>query len=271
MLQSLSQMHQQSLMANYQRGLHSGIPSMKLHEIGFKQFSENTEDGILLYIFSRIGTTNRVSVEIGCGYGAECNTANLILNHNWHGLLVDRSEERIKFAKQYYREKLNMGESSPVVRKARITKQNANQVLKDAGFEGEIDLLSIDIDGIDYWIWKEIEIIKPRVVVVEVQCIWGSKTSVTVPYSDDFEAEFIDGFGVYSGASLPAFNKLAIEKGFRFAGIESKGFNAFFVKNDIGRDLLPEEDISVIDGLQFVKWAKNKFLEPVRHKKWIEV
>ena len=76
------------------------------------------------------------------------------------------------------------------------------------GFEGEIDLLSLDIDGIDYWIWEALEVIRPRVVVAEIQCIWGADRAVTVPYDPQFRAEYVQGFGIYSGASLKAFIKL---------------------------------------------------------------
>jgi hypothetical protein len=51
------------------------------------------------------------------------------------------------------------------------------------GIKGEIDLLSLDIDGVDYWIWNAIEAISPRVVVAEIQAIWGTEASVTVPYA----------------------------------------------------------------------------------------
>ncbi len=242
-----------------------------MHTIGFKQYSENFEDGILLYIFSRIGTTNRKCVEIGCGYVVECNTANLILNHHWHGLLIDKGKEETDYARRYYSQKKKMKEGSPVIQNVQISRDNINEILKEAGFKGDIDLLSVDIDGTDYWIWKAVDAIKPRVVLVEIQCIWGSQHSVTVPYSDRFEPWFVDGFGIHSGASLPAFQKLAAEKGYRFVGVESYGYNAFFVRNDIPQKLIPEEDVHVIDTLPFVQWAKDKFLDLAKSKEWEKV
>lgn len=271
LLELQSQIAQQTLVSNYQVSSYLGTPSLKLHQIGFKQFSENLEDGILLYIFSRIGTINRKCVEIGCGYGAECNTANLILNHNWHGLLIDKGKEETDYAREYYFQKKNMKYGSPIIKDAHITRDNINTILKDSGFQGEIDLLSIDIDGTDYWIWKAVEVINPRVVLVEVQCIWGSQVSVTVPYSDKFEAGFIDGYGIYSGASLSAFQKLAAKKGYRFVGVENRGYNVFFVRNDISEKLIPKEDLSVIDTLPFVQWAKEKYLDLAKNRKWERV
>jgi hypothetical protein len=99
----------------------------------------------------------------------------------------------------------------------------------------EIDLLSLDIDGIDYWLWKAITVIRPRVVVAEVQVIWGDSRSVTVPYRSDFRAEYLHGFGIYCGASLPAFVKLARAKGYRLVGTQCHGYNTFFLRDDVGR------------------------------------
>ncbi|MEP7170053.1 MAG: hypothetical protein ABI855_11835, partial [Bacteroidota bacterium] len=95
--------------------------------------------------------------------------------------------------------------------------------------------------------------------------------SVTVPYSDEFKTQFVNGFGIYSGASLPAFIKLAKKKGYRLIGVEKYGFNAFFMRNDVGHDIFPEENILNCVDLPFVKWAKEKFLPMVKDLFWEEV
>jgi hypothetical protein len=124
---------------------------------------------------------------------------------------------------------------------------------------------------VDYWIWDAIDVVKPRVVVAEIQCIWGVEKSVTVPYKDDFRTQFVDGFGIYSGASLPAFAKLARQKGYRLVGVQNLGFNAFFIKEDICKDLLPEVSAEECLDRPFVYQAKKKYLPLVRDKKWVEV
>lgn len=270
-LRAISQISQQQLVSTYQQEKILEIPPKKLHQIGFKQYSENNEDGVLLYIFSIIGTTNRKCVEIGSGYGNECNSANLIVHHNWHGLLIDSGSVQIKHAQKFFKWALNKEAERPQIAQIHITRDNVNSVIEQAGFSGEIDLLSIDIDGVDYWIWKEIEVCKPRVVVVEIQCIRKSSESVTVPYHDQFEPGFVDGYGIYSGASLAAFNKLAKQKGYRFIGVEQSGYNAFFLRNDVSADYFSEEDITVIDQLPFVVWARKQFYDRIIDKEWINV
>jgi len=213
---------------------------LSFDDVGFKVYSQNNEDGILLYIFSLIGTTNRKSVEICAGDGIECNTANLIINHNWIGLLVDGNETLVSRAKNFYSKHPNTKYWPPRIINIWVTKTNVNQLIIDNGFEGQIDLLSLDIDGVDYWIWKEINCILPRVVVVEFNHLWGNEKAVTVPYSDNIVAEFTEYGSDYAGASLMAFVKLGREKGYRLVGTNSISTNAFFIRNDIKCEFLKE-------------------------------
>lgn len=92
--------------------------------------------------------------------------------------------------------------------------------------------MSIDIDGVDYWIWDAITVIKPRVVVLEYQDIIGPDKALTMPYSDDFDASNYPmtlGMPDFCGASLPAFVKLARKKGYRLVGCNRLYYNAFFI------------------------------------------
>ena len=107
------------------------------------------------------------------------------------------------------------------------------------GFVGDIDLFSLDIDGMDYWIWRAIECIVPRVVILEFNPVWGPDRAVSVPYQADFRIDY-SRHPYYAGASLSAFAKLARQKGYRLVGIERLGFNAFFVRSGMGEELLPE-------------------------------
>ena len=217
-----------------------------LSEVGFKAFSQTDEDGILLYIYSIIGTVNRKSVEVCAGNGIECNTANLIINHGWHGLLVDGNETLVKHGQNFYQTNPHTYVYPPKFVHAWITRDNINRVIRNNGFEGEIDLLSIDMDGVDYWIWEAIEVIEPRVVVAEYQDIIGPEKALTVPYSDDFYAyEYPTTLGMpnFCGASLPAFTKLAKTKGYRLVGCNRYGYNAFFIRNPICENEIPEISI----------------------------
>jgi hypothetical protein len=263
--------NQISLMLEYRRQMAAKETLPPLNDVEFRTFSQNGEDGILWYIFSLLGTHNKTCVEICAGNGQECNTANLIVNHGWTGLLFDGNEENVASGSAYYRGHPDTFTFPPKFIHAWIDKDNINQLILDQGFKGEIDLLSLDIDGIDYWLWEAITVVRPRVVVAEIQAIWGDTRSVTVPYRSDFRAEYVDGFGVYSGASLPAFVKLARRKGYRLIGTQRYGFNAFFVRNDVAQEMFPE--VSASDCLKhpFATWAQEKLLPLVSRKEWVEV
>lgn len=258
----------------YRSLVESGDALPSLSEVGFKAFSQTDEDGILLYIFSIIGTVNRKSVEVCAGNGIECNTANLIINHGWHGLLVDGNETLVKQGQDFYRTNPHTYVYPPRFVHAWITRGTINRTIKENGFEGEIDLLSIDMDGVDYWIWEAIEAIEPRVVVVEYQDIIGPEKSLTVPYSDNFNAyEHPTTLGMpnFCGASLPAFTKLARTKGYRLVGCNRCGINAFFIRNPFGENEIPELPIKECFKHPKVLWGMNERFPTVKDFPWVEV
>jgi len=233
---------------------------LPLPQVEFSNFSQSGEDGILHYIFSLIGTRDRRAVELCAGAGSECNSANLIVHHGWHALLVDGSERNVREGRAFFARQPATRVNGPVFAHAWVDRDSVNDLLERHGFSGEIDLLSLDLDGVDYWIWEAIRCVSPRVVVVEANLVM-SASSVTVPYSSDFRAEwvplrkgdaaadagarrgrsdFCSRFAVYAGASLPAFVKLAKTRGYRLIGSNGIGYNAFFLRDDVGRDLFPE-------------------------------
>jgi hypothetical protein len=110
-----------------------------------------------------------------------------------------------------------------------VTAENINELLSRAGFTGEIDLLSIDIDFNDYWVWKAVEAARPRVVVIEYNAALRPPMSLVVPYSPD---RMMSG-GNYFGASLEALVRLGRAKGYRIVGCSFAGVNAFFVRDDL--------------------------------------
>lgn len=227
------------LRLKYQEMLRDSVPLPPFDSVEFRSYSQNGEDGILLFIFSLIATTNKKVVEISAGNGMECNAANLIINNGWRGLLFDGKEENIAFGQDFYNKHKDTWISPPTLVSAWITRDNINQLIVSHNFSGEIDLLSLDIDGNDYWVWKAIECIQPRVIVLEHNTLWGDGRAVTIPYRDDFVADLTAPV-YYSGASLPAFVKLGREKGYRLVGVQRLGFNAFFVRAGIGEGIFPE-------------------------------
>lgn len=194
-------------------------------------YSQNGEDGIVRRIFSEIGVTNKTFIEFGFGT-SENNTLRLALIEKWNGLYIDGSAIDCKIMKHAL--KLKKIDRIKVVN-AFLTRDNINSVLKKSGQKGEIDLLSIDVDGIDYWLWEALSIIKPRLVVIEYNASLGPIQSLTVPYDAKFERYRYHPSGFYHGASLKALAILGKKKGYRLIGCDSSGTNAFFLRNDLGK------------------------------------
>jgi hypothetical protein len=230
------------LALSYREMLASGRDLPSFRDVGFRVHSQTDEDGILLFLFSVLGATTRTSVEICAGDGIECNTANLLLHHGWYGLLVDGDERNVARGRQFYASSPDTYVFPPSFVQSWVTRGGVNDLIAQNGFSGEIDLLSIDLDGVDYWIWDAIEVVTPRVVVVEYLNVLGPERSWTVPYSDDFRADrylVVDGTPTFFGASLSAFVKLGQRKGYRLVGVNRYGYNAFFVRDDLLPDRLP--------------------------------
>ncbi len=122
-----------------------------------------------------------------------------------------------------------------------ITRENVNAVIGAERVPEEVDFFSLDIDGIDWWVWKALECVRPRVVAVEYNASFGPELSVTIPYRPDFVRD--TEVGLLHGASLRAFVKLGREKGYRLVGCNSTGANAFFVRDDLAKVALPEVSI----------------------------
>lgn len=207
-------------------------------DVGFRKYSQFEEDGILLFIFALVPPVNRKCVEICAGNGRECMTANLIINHGWWGYLFDGNEHSVQAGRQFFSACPDTFFAPPKFTQAWITGENVNDRIAQAGVSGPIDLLSLDMDGMDYWIWKAISIVQPRVVICETHNLIPPDKALTVPYDPSFTYESED----FRGASLAAMCSLARERGYRLIGTHRFGFNAFFMKNGVGKEYFPEVD-----------------------------
>ncbi len=205
----------------------NNLNSFEFNEYEFKVFSQFGEDGLIQYLIKNLNISNKRFIEFGVENYEEANTRFLLENDNWSGLIIDSSKENIQhIKKQNYFWKYNIKAINEF-----ITKENINNIVKKNMFEGEIGILSIDIDGNDYWIWNEIEIVKPEIVIIEYNARLGNKLSLTVPYKSNFDRMKNINKNNY-GASLCALNKLAEKKGYNLVGTNSNGNNAFFVRKD---------------------------------------
>lgn len=251
--------------------LSSEFRNAKFNDAGFKVYSQHEEDGLLAYIFANIGTTNKFCVEMCAGNGVESNTANLLINYRWSGLLFDGNANNVAFANHFFKSHPNTTIWPPKVVQAWITRSNVNSLISENGVSGEIDLFSLDIDGNDYWLLEALDIVNPRVFVVEINHLWGNRKAVTTPYADDFVAEFTEYGSDYAGASLPAFIKIFNKKGYRLVGTNAFATNAFFVRNDIAHPNLPEIDPESCFNHPRAVFGTTVRYEKIKNKVWIEV
>lgn len=232
------QVQQLLLRLQYRELARLDAPLPDLLDTEFRCLSQNGEDGILLYLFSILGTTNRRVVEICAGDGIECNAANLLVNHGWQGLLFDGSEPNMALGRAFYAQCRTTWVSPPTLVSSWITIDNVNQLVGDHGFAGDIDLLSMDLDGNDYWILKALTVVRPRVVVLEFSGGLGPEVSLSIPYDPGFRLDYaVQPYRC--GASLAAFTNLLGGRGYRLIGVHSLGFNAFFVRADLAVGMLP--------------------------------
>jgi len=207
----------------------------------FRVFSQWGEDGIIQYLLSKVPISNQVFFELGVEDYRESNTRFLLMNNNWRGLVIDSTSQnvaRIRASNLYWRNDLTAECEF-------ITRENINSVIEKSGFGGDIGLLSIDIDGNDYWVWDAISSTSPRIVVIEYNNVFGKERAVTIPYRPDFDRTRAHYSNIYYGASLAAMCRIAAKKDYVFAGSNSAGSNAFFVRSDVARHL---KEINCSDG-----------------------
>ncbi len=200
----------------------------RLEPAGYKVYSQGDEDGIIAEIFKRIGTTDRRFVEFGCGDGVENNTAYLLLQ-GWSGLWIDSLEHNELVLKRRWKKELDGGKL--VFRRAMVTSDNIDALIKDGGISGPVDLLVIDIDSNDYHVWKAISAIEPRVVCIEYNAKFPPPVEWIMPRDDNYVWQKTD----WMGASLSAMAKLGAEKGYALVGCDIIGSNAFFVRQELAQ------------------------------------
>ncbi len=196
----------------------------------FKVFSQFGEDGIIQYLVRRaqIGPDERRLVEFGADFYGEANTRFLVINNNWSGLLIDGNEKSIRtIRKQPF-----FWERDLTAVSAFVDAHNINDIISGGGYTGKIGLLSIDIDGNDYWVWERIDAVDPVIVVAEYNSLFGAKRAVTVPYDPKFYRFNAHFSGMYYGCSLKALEILGARKGYALVGCNTEGNNCFFVKRD---------------------------------------
>jgi hypothetical protein len=206
---------------------------LRLERFGHKVYSQNDEDGILQEIFRRIGARSRRFVEIGVESGVENNTLALLYS-GWRGLWIEAQDSYLAAIRERFPRWL--GEGRLALKGAIVTAENLNGILRAAGMQGEIDLLSVDIDGNDYYLLESLAAVEPRVVVVEYNARFAPPIRWRIAYEPEFRWSGSD----HCGASLETLNDLMAKKGYALVGCNITGVNAFFVRRDLAQGKFQE-------------------------------
>jgi hypothetical protein len=218
-----------------------------LSDVSFDVFTYHGEDGIIFYLLQQLKSVPSTFVDIGAGDGIKSNCANLAVHYGWTGIFIDQNKKQLAIGKSFYKKVGSKNNKHIQFINEEIRVDNVNQVIEQAGINGPVGLLSIDIDGNDYWIWKAIEIIQPRIIVIEAKVEFGYQ-DIIVPYSPD-NHHAVDK--LYNGASVEALRKLGIKKGYKLAGSNLYGYNLFFIKEtEMIKAITTEQVMKGIDCVQ---------------------
>jgi hypothetical protein len=201
----------------------------RLERHGGKTFSQNDEDGIIAEIFRRIGAPHRTFVEFGCGDGLENNTSCL-LSQGWRGLWMDGGDDNAAGIRKAYGHLI--GHDLLKYIQVYIDRDNIDGLIAASGLGTEIDLLSIDLDGNDYYIWEAINTVSARLVVLE----YNGKFIPPHDWCMAYDTSHMWGGTDLMGCSLAALARLGEAKGYQLVGCNITGSNAFFVRRDLAGD-----------------------------------
>nr|WHW29455.1 hypothetical protein [uncultured bacterium] len=206
----------------------------------FKVFSQWGEDGIIQYLVNNLAIKNRTFIEFGVEDFSESNCRFLMMKDQWHGYVIDGSPTNIKRLRASY-----YFWQSPLNCKASfITRENVEALLDESGFEQELGILSVDIDGVDYHVLEALASWRPAILIVEYNDAFGWERPVSVPYDPAFVRRQKHFSSQYWGANLPAFLYLADQRGYALVGTNSVGSNAFFVRRELLNDCVSEVDLA---------------------------
>ena len=208
---------------------HSATQPLNLNDKEFSIFSQFGEDGIIQFLVNSIEVKHRTFIEFGVEDFTESNCRFLMMKDNWRGFVIDGSERNIsRLIKSYYYWKFDLRAIC-----AFVDQDNIEDLLDQSGFDHDLGILSIDLDGVDFYILSSIARFKPRILICEFNPVFGPTRKVTVPYDKEFQRFNHHYSGQYWGASLSAINDVAVGLGYGLVGTNSAGHNAFFVRDDL--------------------------------------
>jgi hypothetical protein len=225
----------QEALGRIESRLNQGNSGGNPRDYEFKVYSQWGEDGIIDCITQNIKGLRPTFVEFGVETYIEANTLFLLKHRNWSGLVIDGSDSNIETIRRSH----TFWKHHLMAHSAFIDRNNINSIIEKNGFTGELGLLSIDIDGNDYWIWEAINVVSPAIVIAEYNSLFGDTATVSTPYKDSFQRSLEHGSNLYYGASISALALLAEKRNYSLVAGNSAGNNAFFVRKDLLGDLVP--------------------------------
>lgn len=233
-----------------------------LSDVEFQVFSQFGDDGIIQYLVNKMPIRNKTFIEFGVEDYRESNTRFLLVNNGWSGMVMDGSDENVK---QIKTGSLYSFYDLRAVR-CFITKENINDIIRSSGFDPEVGILSVDIDGNDYWVWEAIDCIQPSIVITEYNSLFGFEDPITIPYRADFVRGTQTPLNFY-GTSLKAAYDLARSRGYFFIGCNTAGNNAYFIHESL-RAACPVTEKSPEEGYNLAHFSEtwDEMKEPRRGK-----
>jgi len=209
--------------------LNAAKTSAQLRDYEFSVFSQWGEDGIIQHLIRTVPVKNKTFIEFGVEDFLESNCRFLLMNNDWKGFVIDSSAQNISRLKQTeFHWKYHLEAVCSF-----ITKENINALLAKSGFDEDLGILSVDIDGNDYHVLEAITFFKPRILICEYNAVFGQERTISIPYEPQFNRTDRHYSNLYYGASLAAMTHLAQRKGYTLVGTCSMGGNAFYVRNDL--------------------------------------
>ena len=256
-----------------------------LSDVEFQVYSQWGEDGIIEWLINKFPEIPKSFLEIGTENYKESNTRFLLVNKNWDGFLIEADKVAVKDIKSqrvFWKHNLKIENKF-------ITKDNIDTIIKKINIPKKIGLLSLDVDGVDYWILNNLSVLEPSIIVCEYNSLFGQKKSVTVPYKKNFIRSEEHYSNLYYGASIKAFVELMKKKNYFLIGTNSAGNNAFFLKKNLFNKinkLISEKKIFVskfresrdsngkltfLDKKKSLEIIKNKHMIDLKSKKKMKI